>query len=167
MKTFQDINGEEWSISLTIGEFIRIDDRLAEENMETTLSAPASVMTTLIDLRRMASFLYIVCEQQAKERGIAPAQFGYLFAGDTISQAKEAFLEEYTNFFPTEAEREKIRTLRSQQVRLAEEMFSEGIALGHESLDSVREVMERELKFAKLKIQKPKENNSESVSTKQ
>ena len=106
MKAFTDAKGRSWEIELNIRQMKRVRDILGVDlvNVIQTRS-DGSIATDTID--RVANdpillcdILWVLCEQQAKLAGVTDDDFGSSLAGDSISDATRAFLDELVDFFP-------------------------------------------------------------------
>jgi len=139
METFKDITGDEWAISLNIGEMRRIENRLAELKNDIVITNPPDVTTEIQDPYNLADLLFVVLEPEAKKRNITSADFGYRLAGDAIRDAKRAFLEEYANFFPEESQRQKIRTLATTANRIGAEILDKAIDKRADAMEVLKE----------------------------
>ncbi len=106
MRTFKDNKGRTWEIALNVWQMKRLRDTLGIDLVNVIgTSADGSVRVDTID--RIASdpcllvdILWVVCERQAKDAGVADEDFGASLAGDSIEMATRAFLDELVDFFP-------------------------------------------------------------------
>ena len=106
MRTFKDNKGRTWEIALNVWQMKRLRDTLGIDLVNVIgTSADGSVRVDTID--RIASdpcllvdILWVVCERQAKDAGVADEDFGASLAGDSIEEATRAFLDELVDFFP-------------------------------------------------------------------
>ena len=106
MKTFTDSKGRAWEVELNIRQMKRVRDTLGID-LVNVISAgrDGSVSTDTLD--RVANdpillvdILWVLCEGQAKPSGVTDDDFGSSLAGDSISDATRAFLDELVDFFP-------------------------------------------------------------------
>lgn len=105
MQSFTDKTGAAWDIELTVGTARKIKSRLGIdiENAVTfdTKENPqdASALEKIAkDFILLFDIIFILCENQCRERNITGDQFADLFNGDTIVKATDALLEEIINF---------------------------------------------------------------------
>ena len=106
MRTFKDNKGRTWEIALNVWQMKRLRDTLGIDLVNVIgTSADGSVKVDLID--RIANdpvllvdILWVLCEGQAKAAGVTDDDFGSSLAGDSISDATRAFLDELVDFFP-------------------------------------------------------------------
>jgi hypothetical protein len=106
MKAFTDAKGRAWEIELNIRQMKRVRDILGVDLVNVIqTNKDGSVATDTID--RVANdpiilvdILWVLCEEQARAAGVTDADFGSSVAGDSISEATRAFLDELVDFFP-------------------------------------------------------------------
>jgi hypothetical protein len=58
---------------------------------------------------RLADVLYVLCKDDADAKNISDEDFGRALAGDAITAAAEALVEELVDFFPDERSRAALR----------------------------------------------------------
>jgi len=63
--------------------------------------------------RAIVRMLYVICEEQCKEREISPEEFGKMLMGTPFSAAREAFMEELGNFIPDPVRKEMFQNILS------------------------------------------------------
>ena len=106
MRTFRDNRGRVWQIALNVWEVKRVRAALGVDLANAiTVDAKGDVNAGLVD--RIANdpcllvdILWVLCEDQAREEGVADVDFGSSLAGDSIEEATTAFLDELVDFFP-------------------------------------------------------------------
>jgi hypothetical protein len=96
MKTFTDVEGRHWNIRGTLGTFERVKTATGVDMLD--LPTTQQCLRDISDVFKLGAVLYVVCEQQAQERGISPEQFSDSFNADTLHAAADALIEE-TIFF--------------------------------------------------------------------
>ncbi len=113
MQKFKDAAGREWVIELNGWQMKRIHERLG-----VACRNPQAVFESVEDMVLFCDILYVLCESQAKERGVSDEDFGKSLAGDAIDEAVEAFVNEAIPFFPKNA-RDPARKLfaTAQEIR--------------------------------------------------
>jgi hypothetical protein len=90
-KSFEDIKGRTWSIRITFG----IVDNIAEELGDDLIDDPTSIS---LHPRRWVEMLWICVEEQAKEQGVTPQDFGASLDGATLRNAMNLFMEDFSDF---------------------------------------------------------------------
>ena len=106
MKVFKDNQGRQWQIALNVYEMKRIRAVLGVDLVNViTLDKDGAVKVDLVD--RIANdpcllvdILWVLVEPTAKEEGISDVDFGSSLAGEAITEATAAFLDELVDFFP-------------------------------------------------------------------
>ena len=106
MRSFKDNRDRTWTIALNVWEVKRIRSILGIDLANViTLDKDGKVQVDLID--RIANdpcllvdILWVLVGSEAKERGVADVDFGSALAGDAITEATRAFLDELVDFFP-------------------------------------------------------------------
>ena len=97
--------------------------------------------------RFAADLLWLCCRDQAEERNVSEADFGRSLGGLTLFAARNAFIDEYIDFFPDPTVQENLRTVRQQT-------------------DDLRKTaMQAFLKEANRKIEKLKETISGTIAS--
>jgi hypothetical protein len=90
MKSFVDKSGQSWAVELTIGIARRVFD----------IGQPESISKLLDDAFARFDLLWLLCEQQANQRGIDQAKFDSLLADEgAYVQANDALLGAVEDFF--------------------------------------------------------------------
>ena len=106
MKTFTDNKDRVWEVELNIRQMKRVRDVLGID-LVNVISANKDGTVSTDTLERVANdpillvdILWVLCEGQAKPAGVTDDDFGSSLAGDSISDATRAFLDELVDFFP-------------------------------------------------------------------
>lgn len=100
---FKDKLGREWSLELSIGliESIKKD---ALTDIDTLLTKPEELgQILLMQPRKFAEILWVICEDEAKKREVSPEEFGKLLNRSTIDAATNGFLEAILDFYPRQS----------------------------------------------------------------
>lgn len=88
---FRDTKGREWVVRVDFHSLCRIEDELGLPIMEDPSALPQKI-------RPYVEMLWICIEDQAKELGVTPEDFGRSLAGEEIDAAVNAFVTEYAVF---------------------------------------------------------------------
>lgn len=102
MARFKDNKGDEWSITFTVGDLERLV-RDAEFDL-TKLAASAKTTqdavteTIALSPSGLVRVAWVLCEDDAKLRGIEPSTFGRRFDRAALDRFQEALLEEVVLF---------------------------------------------------------------------
>ena len=83
----------------------------AEQVATFILRDPHTGRFNLQNARHLIRLFYVLCEEQCKERGMTPEDFGALMTSASFGAAMEAFMEEFGNFIQDPEEKETFKTL--------------------------------------------------------
>jgi hypothetical protein len=106
---FTDSKGDSWEIALTVGmlEKLEVD---ADFDLDALIEAPDAMSAKLFKSPRvLGQILWVVCEEQAKARGLDGRSFGMRLDRETIDGATEAFFEAAVLFYPRSSAGKAIR----------------------------------------------------------
>ena len=106
MRQFTDTKERVWEVELNVRQMKRVRDILGIDLVNVIQAGKdGAVATDTLD--RVANdpillvdILWVLCEGQAKAAGVTDDDFGSSLAGDSISDATKAFLDELVDFFP-------------------------------------------------------------------
>ena len=106
MRQFTDTKERVWDVELNVRQMKRVRDVLGIDLVNVIQAGKdGAVATDTLD--RVANdpillvdILWVLCEGQAKTAGGTDDDFGSSLAGDSISDATRAFLDELVDFFP-------------------------------------------------------------------
>ena len=106
MRQFTDTKERVWDVELNVRQMKRVRDALGID-LENVIQAGKDGAVATDTLDRVANdpillvdILWVLCEGQAKAAGVTDDDFGSSLAGDSISDATRAFLDELVDFFP-------------------------------------------------------------------
>ncbi|TWT56503.1 hypothetical protein [Allorhodopirellula solitaria] len=138
MQTFKDNQGQTWTIALTLGKVRKIREKLGLD-----LLKPLHHAQILDSLTDQLAFVFLLCEEQAKEHSISIDDFEDRLAGDSVAQdASIAFLEECAFFFHRYGRIEEYQTTR-RVIRLTTDLRARQVELATNGrLDSLMDAME-------------------------
>lgn len=143
MRSFEDKTGQSWNVELTIGVIENIKDKLnvdlfdpvGEDHQLIVDLAPISPK----NIKLFIDIIWVVCEDQCKDRSLSSSEFGSLLNADSLKQIYSAFYEEWELFFQSLGRKdlgEKIRKMKSLIQEGVEEMIVEIKAMTFEKLKS-------------------------------
>lgn len=98
MASFRDSKGNEWAIRIDVGALIDVRERTELDLPQ--LMRSEDVLTEFIfgDAEKPVKALWVLCEEQAKERELTERKFYRLFDSQTLEAATEALLKSVANF---------------------------------------------------------------------
>lgn len=148
MAKFIDRTGREWEMVLTVGDLPRLRD--AGLNLGAALRDP-NVWAALADPETFGRVVWVLCSEQAAERGVSAELLWRSFDGATLGRAEQALRETLADFIHRRPEvaraaverlgRDMDRIAAAQTAALTSDLTgSNGIAGNSpESLESIRE----------------------------
>ncbi|QDV44368.1 hypothetical protein Enr13x_42330 [Stieleria neptunia] len=123
MKTFKDNMGQQWTVALSLQRVRAIRERIGID-----LFHPTQYQYLISSLTERLTYLFLLCEEQAKEASIGADEFEQRLYGDGFAdQASIALLAETENFFQKLGQtamailaRKQIESIKAGQERLLE-----------------------------------------------
>ena len=106
MRQFTDTKERVWDVELNVRQMKRVRDVLGIDLVNVIQAGKdGAVATDTLDMVAndpilLVDILWVLCEVQAKAAGVTDDDFGSSLAGDSISDATRAFLDELVDFFP-------------------------------------------------------------------
>jgi hypothetical protein len=119
MRTFRDNAGRTWTIAINVAAIKRVR-ALVNVDLYKLVDDGFRPLGALVgDPVQLADVLYCLCKDEADARQISDEDFGRALAGDAITLATDAFLEELIDFFPEARVRQSLRKIvaESRKVR--------------------------------------------------
>lgn len=111
MKTFTDNAGRTWTISVHVTAIKRVRGLLGLNLLELVDDGFQGLGKLLADPIGLVDVLYVLCKDEADKLGVSDEDFGRAMYGDAIEAARNAFLEEYADFFQDPRVRAGLRKL--------------------------------------------------------
>ena len=115
MPKFTDEAGRDWTIRVDVTAVKNV--RELDVDLGNIGKAADNFIRLADDPVLLCNVLYVLCEEQAKDRDISDEDFGRLLAGDVIGDAAMALEEAITNFFPQQ-KRSLMQRLRKKVDRV-------------------------------------------------
>ena len=106
MRQFTDTKERVWDVELNVRQMKRVRDVLGIDLVNVIQAGKDGAVATdtldrvVNDPILLVDILWVLCEGQAKAAGVTDDDFGSSLAGDSISDATRAFLDELVDFFP-------------------------------------------------------------------
>lgn len=100
MRQFRDNREQTWDVTLNVSQVRAVRDILGVDLLKI-IEANSDVFAKLDDPYTLCDVLYVLCRQQAAERGITDEQFGVGLGGDSLDAGAGALLEALIDFFPS------------------------------------------------------------------
>lgn len=96
---FTDNKGRQWTIPVNVGTAKRVLDGRGVNLFE--IFADDNAVKLLGNPMLLVDVLYLLVQDQAKDKGVSDVDFGASLTGDAIEHASDALLEAIANFSPT------------------------------------------------------------------
>jgi len=109
MHSFVDNSRRTWEIAINVAAVKRIRGLLGIDLYALVDDGFKSLSKLVSDPVTLADVLYCLCKDQAEKQSISDEDFGRALAGDAITQAADAFVEELIDFFPDARARASLR----------------------------------------------------------
>lgn len=110
MKKFQDAKGRDWLLEISTTSLRRVRAAL-EVNLLAIVEGKELFERLASDPVLLCDVLFVLCQDQAKERSLSDEEFGLGLRGDVLDAATEALLEELCDFFPHPRKRAVLRKM--------------------------------------------------------
>jgi len=109
MHSFVDNSRRTWEIAINVAAVKWIRGLLGIDLYALVDDGFKSLSKLVSDPVTLADVLYCLCKDQAERQSITDEDFGRALAGDVITQAADAFVEELIDFFPDARARGSLR----------------------------------------------------------
>ena len=119
MRSFKDINGKDWEIAHTVTSAKRVRDLLGLDLLQPEAGEPPNITRLGTDEILLCDVIYVLCKNQADERGISDEDFGKGLGGAAILAAQTALYEELIDFFRLRGRQDRAAAVQKQQAFLS------------------------------------------------
>lgn len=102
MATFVDNQGREWAVSLDVAAMKRVRAAVGVDLYRALEGGLKGIAELLADGITFGDVLYVLCREQARDRGVTDEQFGAAIAGDAVEAAANAFVQAAVDFCPSQ-----------------------------------------------------------------
>ena len=109
MHSFVDNSRRTWEVAINVAAVKRIRGLLGIDLYALVDDGFKSLSKLVSDPVTLADVLYCLCKDQADKQSINDEDFGRALAGDAITHAADAFVEELIDFFPDARARASLR----------------------------------------------------------
>jgi hypothetical protein len=100
MRTFIDNAGRTWTVAINVAAIKRVRGLLDVDLYRLVDDGFQPLSKLVSDPVQLADVLYCLCKDEADAKEISDEDFGRALAGDAITLAADAFVEELIDFFP-------------------------------------------------------------------
>jgi hypothetical protein len=109
MRTFTDNGGRAWTVQINVAAVKRVRGLVGIDLYQLVDDGFQGLGNLVSDPVQLADVLYCLVKEEADARQITDEEFGRGLAGDAITQAADAFVEELIDFFPDARARAGLR----------------------------------------------------------
>ena len=109
MHSFVDNSQRTWEVAINVAAVKRIRGLLGIDLYSLVDDGFKSLSKLVSDPVTLADVVYCLCKDQADKQSITDEDFGRALAGDAITLAADAFVEELIDFFPDARARTSLR----------------------------------------------------------
>lgn len=102
MARFTDSQGRTWVFAIHVAAIKRVRTELGTDLLDS-----AAVEALINDFVAFTDVLFSLCHEQAEAGNITAESFGQAITGAELAEAIPAFVEAYSDFFPSQASAEK------------------------------------------------------------
>lgn len=141
MKTFVDNAGRTWCICINVAAVKRCRALVGVDLYGLVDQEFSGLGKLLSDPVSLVDVLFCLCKDEAEKLGVSDEDFGRAMAGDSIEHASDAFLAEFTDFFPDSRVRTGITKVLTLSRKVRDQVISQ--ALDHMDEISVESMVER------------------------
>ncbi len=119
MHSFTDNACRTWCVAINVAAIKRVRGLLDIDLYQLVDDGLKQLGKLVSDPVQLVDVLYVLCREEAIARGVSDEDFGRALAGDAITLAAEAFVEELIDFFPDARSRAGLRKVieAGRQVR--------------------------------------------------
>jgi hypothetical protein len=100
MHTFTDNAGRTWTVTINVAAVKRVRGLVGIDLYKLVDEGFKPLAALIADPVQLADVLYCLCKEEADTKQITDEDFGRALAGDAITLAADAFVEELIDFFP-------------------------------------------------------------------
>jgi hypothetical protein len=132
MRQFKDEKGRPWTISVNVGTVKKVRGLAGIDLLDVQSGSMFQQLAE--DPVKLGDVLWVLCQEEAEERKVGELDFAAALAGDSLSSATEALLEEVTDFFP-KPQRELLRKALSRAKASQERSMAKASEMVDKALD--------------------------------
>lgn len=100
MHSFRDNVGRTWTVAINVAAVKRVRGLVNIDLYKLIDDGFKPLAALVADPVQLADVLYCLCKDEADAKSVSDEDFGRALAGDAITLAADAFVEELIDFFP-------------------------------------------------------------------
>lgn len=124
MHTFTDNAGRVWTIQVNVATVKRVRGLVGIDLYQLVDAGFQSLGKLVSDPVQLADVLYCLVKDEAEAKQISDEEFGRGLAGDAITLAADAFVEELVDFFPDARARAGLRKVIATGRKVKESLLT-------------------------------------------
>lgn len=124
MHSFTDNAGRTWTVAINVTAVKRVRGLLKIDLYKLVDDGFKGLSALVGDPVQLADVLYCICKDEADAKQISDEDFGRALAGDAITLAADAFLEELIDFFPEAKARTSLRKIVTESRKVRNRLLS-------------------------------------------
>jgi hypothetical protein len=125
MRTFTDNAGRTWTIAINVAAIKRVRGLLGVDLYKLVDDGFKPLGALVGDPVKLADVLYCLCKDEADTKKVSDEDFGRALAGDAITLATDAFLEELIDFFPEARARSSLRKIVTESRKVRDRLLGQ------------------------------------------
>jgi hypothetical protein len=98
--SFRDNAGRAWAVAINVAAVKRVRGLVGVDLYKLVDDGFKPLAALVADPVQLADVLYCLCKDEADAKSVSDEDFGRALAGDAITLAADAFVEELIDFFP-------------------------------------------------------------------
>jgi hypothetical protein len=138
MHTFTDNAGRTWTVAINVAAVKRVRGLVGIDLYKLVDEGFKPLAALIADPVELADVLYCLCKDEADAKNVTDEDFGRALAGDAITLAADAFVEELIDFFPDARARASLRKVVTAGKKVRDKLLDHAETL-IEKLDPERE----------------------------
>lgn len=123
MRTFVDNAGRTWTVAINVAAIKRVRGLINVDLYKLVDDGFQALAKLVADPVQLADVLYCLCKEEADSKQISDEDFGRALAGDAITLAADAFVEELIDFFPDARARAGLRKVLDATKKVREKLL--------------------------------------------
>jgi hypothetical protein len=138
MHTFKDNADRTWTLTINVAAIKRVRGLVSVDLYKLVDDGFKPLAALVSDPVQLADVLYCLCKEEADTKQITDEDFGRALAGDAITLAADAFVEELIDFFPDARARAGLKKVVAAGRKVRDKLLDHAETL-IEQLDPERE----------------------------
>ena len=124
MRTFTDNAGRTWTVAINVAAIKRVRGLINVDLYKLVDDGFQALAKLVADPVQLADVLFCLCKDEADAKQISDEDFGRALAGDAITLAADAFVEELIDFFPDARARAGLRKVIDAGKKVRERLLT-------------------------------------------